>query len=77
MARHDGRKHSEGEMKKPCARILNDGKVCGHAFDEHAADRNFPDQLRCFHGAVTGDGCADKFDDRCSDYLDPDGVKNV
>jgi hypothetical protein len=52
-------------MKKPCAR-------CGHAYEVHAPDRNFPNTQRCFHRAVTGEGCAEKYDDRCKDYVDPE-----
>ena len=65
---------------KPCKR-------CGHAYAEHATDINHLDALRCFHGAATGDGCADKycakcdfrfdilfgvFEDRCANYIDPE-----
>ena len=50
---------------KPCAR-------CKHPFSEHAADVNHPDALRCWHGAVTGDGCAEKYADRCPNYVNPD-----
>jgi hypothetical protein len=50
---------------KPCAR-------CGHAFEVHAPDRNYPDALRCFHGAGTGEGCAVKYPDRCKDYVEPE-----
>lgn len=42
--------------------------VCGHRFDVHAPDVNYPDSQRCFHGAATGDGCAEKYDDRCRDF---------
>ena len=50
---------------KPCKR-------CGHAFEMHAPDVSFPDVQRCFHGASTGDGCTEKYDDRCKDYVAPD-----
>ncbi len=50
---------------KPCKR-------CGHAFADHAADVNYPDALRCFHRAATGDGCAEKYSERCKEYIDPD-----
>jgi len=42
--------------------------VCGHDEAEHAPDVNFPDSLRCFHGAATGEGCAPKYDERCKQY---------
>ena len=52
-------------MKKPCKR-------CGHAWDEHAPDVSFPDSLRCFHGAATGEGCTEVYDERCKNYVDPE-----
>ena len=52
-------------MKPPCKR-------CGHAYDVHCADTNYPDSLRCFHLAATGEGCAEKFDDRCKQYVGPE-----
>jgi len=52
-------------MKKPCAK-------CHHPFTEHAPDVSFPDSLRCFHNAATGEGCTEKYDDRSKDYVDPD-----
>lgn len=54
-------------MKKPCKR-------CGHAFAEHASDLNYPDTMRCFHKAGTGEGCAERYSDRCPNYVDPDAV---
>jgi hypothetical protein len=51
---------------KPCKR-------CQHPFEEHAPDRNFPDQLRCFHKAATGEGCAEKYAERCPNYVNPEG----
>ena len=52
-------------MNKPkCAR-------CGHAEADHAPDVSYPDSRRCFHKAATGEGCAEKYDDRCKDYLPP------
>ncbi len=53
---------------KPCKR-------CGHSFDEHAPDVNYPNAQRCFHGAATGDGCAPKYADRCKEYQDPDALQ--
>jgi hypothetical protein len=53
---------------KPC-------KNCGHAFEEHAIDRNFPDSQRCFHRAGTGEGCHHEYDKRCKNYVDPDKEK--
>jgi hypothetical protein len=50
---------------KPCA-------ACGHSFAAHATDVNFPNSLRCFHGAVTGDGCREKYEDRCKNYVNPE-----
>jgi hypothetical protein len=50
---------------KPCAE-------CGHDYAQHAPDVNFPDALRCFHGAATGEGCKDKYDQRCKDYVNPE-----
>jgi hypothetical protein len=50
---------------KPCKR-------CKHPFSEHASDVDYPDALRCFHGAFTGDGCAEKYADRCPNYVNPD-----
>ncbi len=55
-------------MNPPCA-------DCGHPFDEHAPDVNFPDTLRCFHGAVSGEGCRDKYNERCRNYVHPKEVK--
>ena len=51
-------------MNKPCKR-------CGHAFDEHAPDKNYPDSQKCWHGAASGEGCAVAYDDRCRDYQEP------
>ena len=70
--RTDGR-HLFTEMdgapvKKPCA-------DCGHAFEVHAADVNFPNSLRCFHNAATGEGCRPVYDERCKQYKDPEAVK--
>jgi len=53
---------------KPC-------KNCGHAFEEHAIDRNFPDSQRCFQRAGTGEGCHHEYDKRCKNYVDPDKEK--
>ena len=53
-------------MTKPCKR-------CGHAFEEHAPDHNYPDSQKCWHGAASGEGCAVAYDDRCKDYVNPDG----
>jgi hypothetical protein len=58
-------------MKGPCANILSTGHVCGHAFAEHAPDVNFPNSLRCFHGAGDGTGCTEKYADRCKQYVEP------
>ena len=56
---------------KPCKRW-------GHAYAEHATDINHLDALRCFHGAATGDGCADKYEDRCANYKEtPDELPDV
>jgi hypothetical protein len=55
-------------MKKPCA-------DCGHAFDVHAVDINFPNSQRCFHNAATGEGCRPAYEDRCKQYVDPEEVK--
>jgi hypothetical protein len=41
---------------------------CGHAEEEHAPDRNHPDVSPCWHGACTGDGCTEKYDDKCKNY---------
>ena len=43
-------------------------KRCGHDFAMHCADVNFPDSLRCFYGAGTGEGCTEKYADRCKQY---------
>ena len=50
---------------KPCA-------ACGHAFESHAPDVNFPNSLRCFHGAGDGSGCRDCYDERCKNYVAPE-----
>ena len=55
-------------MKKPC-------KDCGHAYEYHAPDVNHPNVERCFHGAATGDGCREVYDERCKQYVDPEGEK--
>ena len=52
---------------KPCAN-------CGHAWEVHASDVNYPEALRCFHNAATGIGCTEKYADRCRDYVDPEGA---
>jgi len=44
---------------------------CGHPFEEHAPDVMFPNSNRCFHGAVSGEGCQPKYDDRCKNYVNP------
>ena len=49
-------------MKKPC-------KDCGHSYDVHCTDVNYPDTLRCFYNAATGDGCREKYDERCRQYV--------
>ena len=46
---------------------------CGHSFAVHAPDINFPNILRCFHNAGTGDGCQEKYDERCKNYVRPVG----
>ena len=55
---------------KPCA-------TCQHSFDEHAPDVSFPDTMRCFHGAATGEGCHPEYDSRCKNYVNPDLQSNV
>jgi hypothetical protein len=50
---------------KPCA-------ACGHAFESHAPDVNFPNSLRCFHGAGDGSGCRERYDERCKNYVAPE-----
>jgi hypothetical protein len=49
---------------RPCKR-------CGHSWEYHAPDRNYPDAQKCWHGAATGEGCAEKYEDRCKDYIAP------
>lgn len=44
---------------------------CGHRFDVHAADVNYPNILRCFHSAGNGDGCTEKYADRCKNFVYP------
>jgi hypothetical protein len=60
-------KISQEDYMKPCAR-------CKHAFEEHAPDVSYPEALRCFHLAGTGEGCTEKYDERCRDYVDPDAT---
>jgi hypothetical protein len=45
---------------------------CRHRFDAHAADINYPLAQRCFHGAITGEGCAPKYTDRCKNFVYPE-----
>ncbi len=52
-------------MKPKCAN-------CGHPYESHAIDRNFPDTERCFHGAGTGEGCTPAYKDRCKKYVHPE-----
>lgn len=54
------------EDKGPCG-------DCGHAFAAHAPDVSFPNSQRCFHGAATGEGCREKYDERCKQYVPPKG----
>ena len=51
-------------MKGPCKR-------CRHPFIEHAAEPSAPEAVRCWHGAATGEGCTEKYADRCPNYVDP------
>jgi hypothetical protein len=46
-------------------------KRCGHPWADHAIDTNYPDAQRCFYRAATGEGCAERYADRCKDYLAP------
>ena len=39
-------------------------KRCGHPFEEHASDETHKDTERCWHGAVSGDGC----EHQCKNY---------
>jgi hypothetical protein len=41
---------------------------CGHAEAEHASDINHTESQPCWHAALTGDGCRDKYDERCKNY---------
>jgi hypothetical protein len=46
-------------------------KNCGHRFDVHAPDINYPVALRCFHNAGSGEGCAAKYSDCCKNFVYP------